>query len=194
MKYDPEKHNKRSIRLPGYDYAREGAYFITICTKNRECCFGKIDHRKMVPSDIGKIVEEEWIKGPVLRLDMNLKLGEFVVMPNHFHGIIVIGENQYNMRDESARRGAMHCAPTTMHCIPTHGNTAKNQFGPQYKNLASVIRGFKIGVTRNARPIIPSFAWQSGFYDRIIRDKQEYDRIVKYISDNPGNWEKGDLL
>ncbi|MEX2380536.1 MAG: hypothetical protein WD530_07315 [Vicingaceae bacterium] len=112
-------------------------------------------------------------------------------MPNHFHGIIVIGENQYNnpsdnngdaMDDEC--RIAMHCDPTFI------TNKPKNQFGPQSKNLASIIRGFKIGVTKNARFIHPDFAWQSRFYDHIIRNNESHQRIANYIKNNPTNWKE----
>jgi putative transposase len=127
----------------------------------------------MILSEIGKIVEQEWLKTPDMRPDMNLQLGEFAIMPNHFHAIILIGDNKYN----SARRDAMHCVSTT-----------KNHFGPQSKNLASIIRGFKSAVTTNARKIHADFEWQSRFYDHIIRDDDEYIRIAQYITTNVANW------
>ena len=115
-----------------------------------------------------------------MRMDMNLELGEFVVMPNHFHGIIGIGKNEYNTKRDTQRRDAMHCVSAT--------NDSKNKFGPQSKNLASIIRGFKTGVTINARLINPNFAWQSRYHDHIIRNDRSFHRISKYIIDNPLNW------
>lgn len=88
MKYNPEKHHRRSIRLRGYDYSQPGAYFITICTKNRVCLFGDVVDGKMVMSPLGKIVADEWIKTGEIR--HNVDLDEWVVMPNHFHGILII--------------------------------------------------------------------------------------------------------
>ncbi len=124
-------------------------------------------------SDIGKIVENEWLKTFEMRPDMNLEMGKFVIMPNHFHAIIGIGENEYNLRTDA------------MHCVCT-----KNAFGPQSKNLASIIRGFKIGVTKNARIINPDFAWQPRYHDHIIRNNESHQRISNYIINNPKNWKK----
>ena len=88
---DPRKYHRRSIRLKGYDYSRAGAYFITICTYNRECIFGDVIDKKMKLNEYGEIVESQWLKTPVMRPDV--RLGEFVIMPNHFHGIVVIAGN-----------------------------------------------------------------------------------------------------
>jgi len=84
------RHARRSIRLPGYDYAQSGVYFITIGTQNRECLFGDIKNGALRLNDEGIIVEEKWKETPILR--PNVVLDEFVVMPNHFHGIVVIAE------------------------------------------------------------------------------------------------------
>jgi len=88
MKYDPDKHHRRSVRLKGYDYSQNGAYFITICTQNRECLFGKIVNRKMLINDAGKIAYDEWIKTGKMR--KNIIIDQFIIMPNHIHGIIII--------------------------------------------------------------------------------------------------------
>jgi len=88
MKYDPEKHHRRSIRLKGYDYSQAGAYFVTICTKNRECLFGDVIDDGMMLNEYGTIVANEWKKSAKIRDE--IELDEWVVMPNHFHGIVVI--------------------------------------------------------------------------------------------------------
>lgn len=177
------KYRIPSARLRTWDYGSNAAYFLTICTADREHFFGEIVNEPVVKNDsndnvetqciaslqptvIGKLVESEWIKTPTLRPDMNLELGEFVIMPNHFHAILIIGDNNYNHSDQSN----------------------KNQFGPQRKNVASVIRGFKSAVTKNAHIINRAFEWQERFYDHIIRDEPEYQRIVNYITNNPSNW------
>ena len=90
MKYNPEIHHRRSIRLKGYDYAQAGLYFITICTKDRKCLFGKITGAKMVLNDAGKIAFDEWMKLPA-RFP-NFDLDVFQIMPNHMHGIIVLND------------------------------------------------------------------------------------------------------
>jgi len=175
----PEKYKNKyripSARLPWWDYSSNAAYFVTICTLNREHFFGEITDNTIALSEIGEIVEKEWINNTKLRPDMNLQLGAYVVMPNHFHGIIIIGENKYNSSGRD-----------TMHCVSTRGN----RFAPRSKNLASVIRGFKIGVTKNARLINPRFAWQSRFYDHIIRNEKSYVRIVEYVLTNPLRWQQ----
>ncbi|MGM0579461.1 MAG: transposase [Bacteroidota bacterium] len=161
-----DKYRVESARLQNWDYGSNSKYFVTICTKNRECFFGNIRNGEMFLNDVGKIVESEWEKTFELRPDMNLFMGEYIVMPNHFHGIIGIGENRYNTNDGS---------------VP-------NQFGPQSKNLGSIMRGFKSAVTVGARLINPNFGWQGRFHDHIIRDYQSFIRISEYIKSNPKNW------
>ncbi|HNR17995.1 MAG TPA: hypothetical protein PKG90_15110 [Chitinophagaceae bacterium] len=173
------KYRIPSARLPGWDYGQNAAYFVTICTKNRECFFGEIVDTQMQLSAIGKIAETEWLKTPGIRPDMKLELGEFVVMPNHLHGIIIIGENEFNtQRDDDERRDAMHCVSTE----------TTNTFGPQPKNLASIIRGYKSAVKKYASMNSINFAWQPRFHDHIIRDNQSYQNISNYIINNPVNW------
>lgn len=190
------KYRIASARLKKWNYANSASYFITICTANREHYFGEISNKKMNLSVLGKIVEQEWIKTIDIRPDMNLSLGEFVVMPNHFHGIIFIGENKYNrnctdaMRDHC--RDAMH-GVSTMRCVSTTTETETNtgnKFGPQSKNLASIVRGFKSAVTTWARKNNITFNWQSRYHDHIIRNQNEYNRIANYILNNPANWQE----
>ena len=185
------KYRIPSARAPFWDYGWNAAYFVTICTKNRACWFGEISDGKMELSAIGQIVNAEWLKTFEMRPDMNLWMGEFVVMPNHFHGIIGIGKNEYNaQRDaqrDAQRRDAMHCVSTDKP-TDTPLPTTKNKFGPQSKNLASIIRGFKIGVTKNARQINSDFAWQSRYHDHIIRNEKSYRTISEYIINNPLKW------
>lgn len=163
------KYRIPTTRLQNWDYGSDALYFITICTAHRECYFGEIVNRKMVLSDLGKTVDVEWIKTFELRRDMNLQTGEFVVMPNHFHAIISIGINRYNMG--------------------VNDDIYKNKFGTQSKNLASVIRGFKSAVTTIARINHIEFGWQPRFYEHIIRTNDSYQRISQYIANNPANWQ-----
>lgn len=181
------KYRISSARLQNWDYGWGASYFVTICTQNRECYFGEILDGKMQLSEIGEIVENEWIKTFEIRPDMNLTMGEYVVMPNHFHAIIIIGENEYNTERGPQRRDAMHCVSIVD--TDTNINTDnKNKFGPQSKNLASIIRGFKIGVTKNARHIHADFAWQPRFHDHIIRNNESFEKIKSYIIENPLKW------
>lgn len=220
------KYRISSVRSQNWDYGWNASYFVTICTANRECYFGDIVNSEMKLSEIGEIIEPEWLKTFEIRPDMNLQMGVYVVMPNHFHAIITIGKNEYNTErlykrgiETGAERGigrgverrdAMHCisnannentannektkntANTGKTTKPFHPNKQnpkhKNQFGPQSKNLASIIRGFKSAVTTNARKIHFDFDWQPRFYEHIIRDDKSYQRIKNYIINNPKNW------
>jgi REP element-mobilizing transposase RayT len=215
------KYRIPSARLQTWDYGNNASYFVTICTQHREHFFGTIvkthcnasqnEPYKMQLNDIGKLVEHEWVKTPDLRPDMNLQLGEFVVMPNHFHAIIIIGENKYNtgnndgIRNDDVirdiRRDAMHGVSTITHndtishndtdTDAMRGVSTINQFGPQSKNLASIIRGFKSSVTTAAKKMgYTNFAWQPRFHDHIIRDAVAFENIQNYIANNPSNWKE----
>jgi len=191
------KYRIPSARRQQWDYRRAAAYFITICTANRVHYFGEIADGKMQLSETGNIVQNEWLKTFELRTDMNLFMGEFVVMPNHFHAIVGIGENDYNTQCGAPRgtqcgaqcRDAMHCVSTDTDTDTDTADKCKNQFGPQSKNLASIVRGFKSSVTVAARKINPAFQWQSRFHDHIIRNGQSFQKISNYIINNPAQWQ-----
>jgi REP element-mobilizing transposase RayT len=173
-----------SARIQGWNYGWAGLYFITICTKDRVCWFGKMVNHKISLSDIGTIVEMEWRNTFEMRPDMNLYMGEFVIMPNHFHAIIGIGTNRYNIQYDDHRRDAMHCVSNT---------PPKTTISSQSNNLASIVRGFKASVTKQARMLHVDFAWQSRYYDHIIRDEKSFHAISTYIINNPAQWAKDEL-
>ena len=175
------KYRVESVRLRGYDYSQAGAYFITICTKNRVCYFGNIDNGKTTLSQIGQIMEQEWFTTPNIRPDMNIEMDTFVVMPDHIHGIIVIYPNRYNRCD-------------VMHHVATETDDTVTKFISPSKNISSIIRGIKSSVTVRARKIDPAFAWQPRFHDHIIRTENELNRIREYIINNPRNWLKDIIL
>jgi REP element-mobilizing transposase RayT len=173
------KYRIESARLRHWDYGTAALYFITITTKNMMPHFGAIVNGELQLSEIGEIVKAEWEKTFELRPDMNLFMGEYVVMPDHFHAIIGIGKNEFNTNTNNI----------------TDTNTADpaaNAFGPQSKNLASILRGFKSSVTIRARAINPEFAWHPRFHDRIIWSFSAYERISNYIINNPANWQDDD--
>ena len=196
------KYRIPSARAPFWDYGCSASYFVTICTYNQVCYFGNIVEGEMVLSDIGRIVNTEWLKTFELRPDMNLYMGEYVIMPNHFHAIIDIGENKYNTKQDVIGENTLHCVNVggrdAMHCVSTAADITnshtKNKFGPQSKNLPSIIRGFKIGVTKRARIINKGFAWQTRYHDHIIRNDKSYNSIEEYIINNPENWEEDNFF
>ncbi len=168
------RYRIKSVRKMGYDYTSDGWYFVTICTKNMEPFFGNITDGEMNLSEIGKIVENYWQEIP--KHFPSVELDEFSIMPNHTHGII--GINNFRCDDGDAMNRV---------CTTRGGVTGKNN--PMSKNgLGEIIRWYKgrckfeIGRDNN-------FAWQSRFYDRIIRNEKELNKIRKYIFENVLKWE-----
>lgn len=198
------KYRIASARAPWWDYGWNGAYFITICTANRIHFFGDVVDGNMVLSDIGKIAHRCWLDIP--NHFPFVKLDTFVIMPDHVHGIVIIDkpdDESNNATDQQNDEPNDQCNVETQNVAslpnpqpdpnpdpdpkPT-SEKPKNKFGPQSKNLASIVRGFKIGVTKNARLIRPDFGWQSRFHDHIIKNEADYHRISDYIIRNPSNW------
>jgi len=169
------KYRVDTTRLKNWDYGWNAEYFVTICTKNRVQWFGNVENKMMKLSQIGKIADRCWMEIP--DHFPFVKLGAYVIMPDHVHGIIIIDKPNHNKTKKEAQDFAPLVQPL-------------QKFGPQSRNLPSIIRGFKIGVKRNARLIRHRFEWQPRYYVHIIRNKRAYNRISKYIVDNPANWGK----
>ena len=142
----------------------------------------------MILSEMGNYLQNEWLKTRDIRPDMNITLDEFVVMPDHFHAIIIIGKNRYNtINNLDNDRTAMHGGSTAN---SIQKNQYKNEFGPQSNNLASIIRGIKSIVSTYAKKTKQDFQWQSRFHDHIIRTNLELNRIRNYIIKNPQKWNR----
>jgi REP element-mobilizing transposase RayT len=154
-----------SSRLKEWDYSENGYYFVTICTKGKKCLFGKVNDGKMYLSEIGKMVAKEWKKTEKIR--KNVKLDQWIIMPNHLHGIIIIRNNNV----EAFWNNSNICTK----------NVA---------NLSSIIRGFKSAVTKSVYNLgYSNFSWQSRFYDHIIRNEKYLLKIREYIINNTIKWE-----
>ena len=171
--------SRKSIRLPGYDYSTPGGYFITVVTFRRESLFGEISGSEMKLSPIGEIVRREWFKTAELRPYVELREGEFVVMPNHAHGIIWIIDNDPGGIVEARRRRA-----------PTVSDTTSEQFSKPIKgSIPTIVRAFKSAVTYCAgRELNAANLWQKNYFEHIIRDTPDYERIANYIAQNLENW------
>ena len=169
MLTDPEKH-RRSIRFAGYDYRKSGGYFVTMCAANKRCVFGKIHNDSMHKNVYGEIVAEEWERTATLRA--NVVLDKWVVMPNHFHGILMVAASEDNTDVPVASTFAL----------------------PQKQTLSSIVGAFKSAVTRRInlyreeRGLVKVAVWQRNFYERIIRDENELNNTRRYIDENPLNW------
>lgn len=189
MKYNPEKHHRRSIRLKGYDYTRAGWYFITICVQNRECLLGAIRNGEMVLNDYGKIAAGEWVKTAEIRA--NITLDAHVVMPNHLHGIIVINPDGVGATGHVGAIGPV--APTTFPITPTSDSSPIPRLYPN--SLGAIIGQYKSVVTKKIRKTgLPGFKWQRDYYEHIIRAETDLQRIREYIQTNPARWREDSLF
>ncbi|WP_436415150.1 transposase [Petrimonas sp.] len=188
-----DKKYQQTYRIPSTRYKSHaydgGIYFVTICTENKEHYFGTIDDDStVVLSEIGQFMTEQISKTKDLRQDIGAEIPVFVVMPNHVHLIVCIDGVAPIVH--SPRRDALNASP--LNASHQENNESANLFGPQRKNLASIIRGIKSSVTGFANKNDIKFAWQSRFHDRIVRDYHELNRIADYIENNPFNWKNDD--
>lgn len=164
MPYDPEQHHRRSIRLKGFDYTQSSIYFITICVQDRKCLFGTIDADRMIFNDPGNLVSEQWLELP--SRFPSVILDKFVVMPNHFHGIIYTTEHPLSKPSLAEIVGSFKSIVTHKYI---DGVNNKN-WEPFYKRL-----------------------WQRNYYERIVRNDLELQNIQQYIDNNPANWQTDSL-
>ena len=180
MKFDPNKHRRKSIRVPGYDYSQSGAYFVTMVTYRRECMFGDVVDGEMRLNDFGKIAKGYWHEIP--NHFPNVKLGTHMVMPNHVHGIIIIIDSHV---------GARHASPLHDDKTYPHG------FKPG--SLGAIVGSYKSAVTKRINEIDNSpgaVEWQRNYYacpersrrEHIIQNDREWNNIHLYIESNPLNW------
>jgi REP element-mobilizing transposase RayT len=173
MTYDRNKHHRRSIRLPGYDYTTAGAYFITICSWQRECLFGEVIDNTMQLSPYGKTVLFNWSILP--KRYQNVALDNFIVMPNHIHGIVVLKDSpeiNYTESDRLALRKS------------------------KIYSLSEIVRGLKTFSARRInqmRYLTGVSVWQRGYYEHIIRNEESLVAIREYIINNPLSWAKDEL-
>ncbi len=216
MKYNPDKHHRHSIRLQGYDYSSEGAYFVTICVKDRECLFGKIQNKQMMLNEYGKIVEQCWLD--LYYYYENIVLDAYIIMPNHFHGVIFIvdlSDNVDNVVDIDNVRAinvrAIHESPLqqpfqqsfqqessqqspivrAIHELPLQKLPRQKQQKHRKMLLPKIIGRFKMNSAKHINQIrntpgIP--VWQRNYYEHIIRNEESLNNIRKYIINNPLKW------
>ena len=170
MKFDPQKHHRRSIRLADHDYSGPGAYFITIVTRGRECLFGEIKNGKMHLNDSGQIVWDVW--NSLLKRYPQIELGTAQVMPNHFHGIIMIPVR-------------------AIHELPLQGSPTPPLRDRRRMTIPIVVGYFKMNSAKQINKILGSEGipvWQRNYYEHIIRNDAEFNRIHLYIESNAANW------
>ncbi len=179
---DPITQRRRSLRLPGFDYAQRGAYFVTVVAHDRACLFGDVVDGAMCLNEAGRVVESCWAAIP--DHFPHVELDAFVVMPNHVHGIVlIVGDVSADVgtRDR-AKDGAKDFSP-----LPGRAST----FRSPSKTLGSIVRGFKIGVTKWMRANTGvRDVWQRNYFEHVIRNETALNRIRQYIIDNPARWQE----
>lgn len=193
------KYRIPSARLQTWDYGNEGAYYITICTNGRKQYFGEITHGVMILNGTGKLAERFWKEipdhFPFIELD------NFVIMPNHVHGILIINQevaHRYdNITGNRNNTGTANGDGETMGTAETRliaslrGGFAGNKNSMFHIKISRIIRWHKGRCSFEINKTHPVFAWQPRFYDHIIRDSADRERIRSYITDNPASWKDG---
>jgi putative transposase len=207
LKYNPDIHHRRSVRLTGYDYSQAGYYFITVCTQGKRRLFGEIENGQMILNDAGKMIGYQW--NDLADRFKHIKLDEYVVMPNHFHGIIIIGEGNVgaSLVDAQIRAGTIRAgtrpAPTNdtiragtiragTRPAPTKMGTTVGDMVGAFKSITSCeyINGVK---NNNWKPFDRKL-WQRNYYEHIIRDETALGQIREYIVENCQRWQQDELF
>ena len=203
MKYDPQKHHRRSIRLKGYDYSQAGMYFITLCTQHREHFFGHIENEEMILNDAGRMVDKWWQKIPEKFKDIELDV--YQIMPNHFHAILINNGSVQNKGDAPADSDSSVRADPRVRPDPILGESSPilGDVSPVLGEhmgspLHAVMQWFKTMTTNEYIRGVKSLdwqpfdkkMWQRDYYEHIIRDQKAYENISNYIINNPRNWQE----
>jgi putative transposase len=194
--YDPERHHRRSIRYRGYNYTSAGAYFVTVCVEDRACAFGEVVGCEARLTDVGYVVAVTWETLP--ERFPTIDIDSFVVVPNHVHGIVFVGA-RFIAPIAPSSEGHLDSHPaavvrTTIDRVALQkGAMNRAPTNPANPALGEIVRTFKAVSTRLIRTSCdPSFAWQRNYYERIVRNDPELDRIRAYIANNPTNWHEDD--
>ena len=180
MKYDAEIHHRRSIRLKEY-YSQAGAYFATICTHERKFLFGDIFEGQMILNGFGKIAKTEWLRTAEIR--KNIFIDEFIIMPNHLHGNIFICDPH----DVRAQAVGAHCN------VPLHSAQTERFGKSTHNSIPTIVKLFKSTVTKQINELRNTPGqpvWQLNYFERVIRDEDELNRIREYIRYNPLKWDE----
>ena len=179
------KYRISSARLQCWDYGANGAYFVTICTKDKYNFFGEIVDQKMILSRVGILADVLWYE--IRNHAQHITLGDFVVMPNHIHGILILDKPDINNSNDDI---GDRVNKTNNQTHDDHQTIGQKRFQNQGKNtLSSMVGGYKSAVTKHCNRLGLEFAWQPRFYDHIIRDHSSFLKISEYIRNNPIKWE-----
>jgi REP element-mobilizing transposase RayT len=172
------KYRNGSARLQSWDYRSAAAYFITICTKDRAHYFGEIQNEKMIYTPAGALAYALWQE--IKNHTDHTELGEFVVMPNHVHGILILGGVSIDCTDVACN-------------VPTK-NEKMAAISPKSNSISTIIRSYKSAVTKYCNLMELPNGWQPRFHDHIIRDERAFHNISRYIRNNPKNWKNDNFF
>src|SRR3990172_7499849 len=187
MRYDPTKHHRRSIRLPGYDYGQATAYFVTICTQNRECIFGDVIERQMVLNDPGKVVESVWRELP--EHYPGVAVDACAVMPNHLHGIIIlVGAGPSACPHPPGQPQGVDGGPGRPQGVAPTKALSLPDVVQRFKSLTTA--KYRKGVRDSGWQPFAGRLWQRNYYEHVIRDGDDLDRTRQYIAENPLRWQE----
>lgn len=179
------RHHRRSIRLKGYDYTKDGAYFVTICARKRACLFGTVVNGYMQMNEYGWEVADCWMW--LAQRYSYVHLDQWIVMPNHMHGIIVIADD----RRGGSRTAPTPTAPTGFVGRPAVGMDGSPTAATKRKTLGRLIGAFKTVSTRrinDVRSTPGAKVWQRNYYERVVRNSLQLRRVRRYITSNPSRW------
>ena len=174
IRYNPDIHHRHSIRLREYDYSEAGAYFVTVCTQDRECMFGEIVDGEMKLNDAGRMVEST--RDELTKHYPGVDVDAFITMPNHIHGILVFG----------------NFVGAGSPCPHPDGTTQKGAVtAPLRRSLGQAVAYFKYQSTKSLNQFYGTLGlrlWQRNYYEHIIRNEDELNHIREYIENNPMQW------
>ncbi|CAG0978942.1 hypothetical protein ANAEL_01627 [Anaerolineales bacterium] len=216
MKFDPRIHHRRSIRLKGYDYRQAGGYFVTMVTQGRDMLFGEVVNGEMVLNDAGEMIVRWWLELPNKFPNVNVDI--FVVMPNHFHGIIFITDGTNNSMtadivgddprvvpglgdNGGGEYGGEHGGSPQRTVSRQSTDSSRRMDSPRQRSnapLSQMIQWFKTMTTNEYIRGVKNLDWKPfngkvwlrDYYEHIIRNQSAADRIAHYIESNPARWEK----
>lgn len=196
--YNPQVHHRKSIRLKGYDYSQAGLYFITICCQDRIHRFGQVENGTMILNEFGIVASNEWMNTPNIR--KNVTLGEFIIMPNHMHGIIRILRRGESHSPVNLPDAELYLSDNTFnaefHSTGNHELNAsddrdvcKTSLRSPSQTIGAMVRGYKSSVTKQLGLLgFTDKLWQRNYYEHIVRNEKSYNTVSEYIINNPAKW------
>ena len=177
------RKSKKSFRKKNWNYRTSGNYFITICTRNKIPYFGENKNGNIILSEIGKIAQDYWLQIP--KHFPKISLGEFIVMPNHIHGILMVNNEFFPNYNGYKKTELTRILENSTESGTKYNGQYFSEISPKKNSVIIAIRSYKSAVSRQAHLLGYEFKWQINYYDHYIKDDASLQRISKYIRNNP---------